>query len=242
MTIPVTWIKRAVGILLLPACLVTTLAFFDTFTATAIDHGFWRSQEFWFFALGVVLWLIWFWGLPRPMTLYVLGHELTHAFFILLCGGRIEEFRIGSDGGHVVTNRNNVLISLSPYFVPFYSIVVIAGFVVAGQFTDLTRVHDGAVYGIADFKLSWLLFGLIGLTWGFHLTFTVWMIGKDQPDLRENGVFFSLVLIFLANLLAITGGLVVASPDATVAAFASRWWTEAEAIWAWTGHAAASLL
>ena len=50
------------------------------------------------------------------------------------------------------------------------------------------------------------LFALIGLTWTFHLTFTVWMIFKNQPDLRQNGTFFSLTLIYLVNLVIILLG------------------------------------
>ena len=47
----------------------------------------------------------------------------------------------------------------------------------------------------------------IGITWGFHLTFTVSMIGVGQQDLKGEGVFFSLVVIILLNLLLIDAGL-----------------------------------
>ena len=30
------------------------------------------------------------------------------------------------------------------------------------------------------------------------------MIPRDQPDLKENGVFFSLVVIYLANVVVIS--------------------------------------
>ena len=33
------------------------------------------------------------------------------------------------------------------------------------------------------------------------MLWTLWMIPRDQPDLRENGTFLSLVIIYLANLL-----------------------------------------
>ena len=44
-------------------------------------------------------------------------------------------------------------------------------------------------------------YALIGGTWSFHMLWTLWMIPRDQPDLRENGTFLSLVIIYLANLL-----------------------------------------
>ena len=44
-------------------------------------------------------------------------------------------------------------------------------------------------------------YAMIGSTWSFHMLWTLWMIPRDQPDLRENGTFLSLVIIYLANLL-----------------------------------------
>jgi len=242
MRIPLTWLKLVAGVLMLPLCLVTALAFFDTFMVAAVDRGFWRAQEFWFFGLGVLVWGIAFWGLPRPVSAYVFGHELTHAFFILLCGGRIEKFKTGPGGGYVVTDKNNVAISLSPYFVPIYTVVVILGFAVLALFVDVTRVYPDVLYGVADFKPAWVLFALIGVTWGFHLTFTVWMIAKDQPDLRENGVFFSLVLIFLINLLVISAGLVFASPETTFREFGENWVSSMRGLGGWLGKASESVL
>ncbi|CAN5213831.1 hypothetical protein BH23VER1_BH23VER1_07650 [soil metagenome] len=241
-TVPVTWLKAGFGVVLAPVCLVTALAFFDTFTAAAIDRGLWKAAELWYFALGVLLWLISFFTLPRPLTAYVLGHELTHAFFVIVCGGRIRDFHFDRRGGFVVTDRNNTLISLSPYFVPFYTVMAMLAFGLVTPFVDVTHLYANAVYGIASFKWTWLLFALVGFTWAFHLTFTVWMIGKDQPDLRENGVFFSLVLIFLVNLLVVAGGLIVASPETTLDDFAASWTANASGIWLWMQHAAASAL
>ena len=43
------------------------------------------------------------------------------------------------------------------------------------------------------------MYFLLGGGWLFHLLWTIWMIPQDQPDLQENGTFFSLVFIVLAN-------------------------------------------
>jgi hypothetical protein len=62
---------------------------------------------------------------------------------------------------------------------------------------------------------------VIGATWAFHFTFTCWMIPKNQTDLRDQGTFFSLVLIYLMNLILLSTMLVLASPQITFAAFSA---------------------
>ncbi|MCX7869536.1 MAG: hypothetical protein N2322_06240, partial [Terrimicrobiaceae bacterium] len=59
-------------------------------------------------------------------------------------------------------------------------------------------------------------------TWAFHLTFTCWMIPKGQPDLRYGGTLFSLIVIYLMNLLLLSGLLVLASPQVSLRGFASE--------------------
>jgi hypothetical protein len=64
-----------------------------------------------------------------------------------------------------------------------------------------------------------LLFALVGVTWAFHFTFTCWMIPKNQSDLSDNGTIFSLVFIYLINLLLLSAMLIIASPRITFASF-----------------------
>jgi hypothetical protein len=66
-----------------------------------------------------------------------------------------------------------------------------------------------------------LLYALVGVTWAFHLTFTCWMIPKNQTDLSDNGTIFSLVVIYLINLLLLSAMLIIASPRITFASFAT---------------------
>jgi hypothetical protein len=67
--------------------------------------------------------------------------------------------------------------------------------------------------------LQWL-FLLLGATWAFHLTFTIWMIPKGQTDLTSHGVFFSLVIIYLMNVILLSVFLVVAAPDLSFFSYA----------------------
>jgi hypothetical protein len=208
LVVPTRWVKFVIGLFLLPVCVVLTQTFFTAFARATVAQRLWTGEEFWFFALGALLWLIAFFGLPRPILLYVFGHELTHALWVWLMGGRVSRFRVSREGGHIVTSRTNFWIALAPYFFPLYSILAIAVYGIAGRFVN---VHP---YG------RWL-YAAIGVTWAFHFTFTCWMIPKNQTDLRDHGTFFSLVVIYLMNLLLLSVMLVLASPQITFASFGS---------------------
>jgi hypothetical protein len=199
--VPTRWVKFVFALFLLPVCAVLTQTFFTAF-ARATSQGLWIAEGFWFFSLGVILWLIAFFGLSRPTILYVFGHELTHALWVWAMGGRVSRFRVGRDGGHIVTNKNNFLIALAPYFFPLYSILVIAAYGVFSLFYDVRP------YGR-------LLYAAIGVTWAFHFTFTCWMIPKNQTDLSDHGTFFSLVVIYLMNLMLLSVMLVLAARQVT---------------------------
>src|SRR5438477_3086880 len=206
LTVPTRWVKNIVAVFLLPWCAILTQTFFTAFTRATIDQRLWAGAEFWFFSLGVVLWLIAFVGLPQPVIIYVFGHEVTHVVWVWLMGGRVSKFRVSGDGGHIVTNRTNFVIALAPYFFPLYSLLAILAYGIASLFVNV------APYGQ-------LLYAVLGITWAFHLTFTCWMIPKNQTDLSDHGTFFSLVFIYLMNLVLLSVLLVIASPQITFASF-----------------------
>jgi hypothetical protein len=206
LTVPTRWVKNIIAVFLLPWCAILTQTFFTAFTRATIHQQLWAGAEFWFFTLGAVLWLIAFFGLPRPVIIYVFGHELTHVLWVWLMGGRVSKFRVSGDGGHIVTNRTNFLIALAPYFFPLYSLLAILVYGTASFFMNI------APYGQ-------LLYAILGITWAFHLTFTCWMIPKNQTDLSDHGTFFSLVFIYLMNLVLLSVLLVIASPQITFAGF-----------------------
>ncbi len=206
MTVPTKWVKFIIAIFLLPICAVLSQTFFTAFARATVAQRLWTGEEFWFFSLGAVLWLIAFFGLPRPVILYVFGHELTHALWVWLMGGRVTRFRVGRQGGHIITDRTNFWIALAPYFFPLYSILAIALYGAVSLFINVRP------YGQ-------LLYAAIGVTWAFQFTFTCWMILKNQSDLSDHGTFFSLVVIYLMNLVLLTIMLILASPQITFAGF-----------------------
>jgi hypothetical protein len=205
-TVPTRWVKFVVGLFLLPPALVLTQTFFTAFAHATINEAFWATVEFWFFSLGLVIWLVAFLGLPRPLWIYVFGHELTHALWVLIQGGKVSEFKITQQGGHILSDRINTWIALAPYFFPIYSLLVIAIYGAAGLFWDVTPLRP-------------VLYMLIGATWGFHISFTLWMIPRGQTDLTYGGTFFSLVVIYILNLIVLAIFLIAASPGITLAGF-----------------------
>ncbi len=201
LTVPTRWLKFVAALLLLPVCWVASKTFFEEFTLAGRVHHLWTTEEFYFFALGGLLWLIAFFGLPRPLVIYVFGHELTHALWVWLQFGQVSEFRVGRDGGYIIADRRDFLVSLAPYFFPLYSIAAI------GIYWGISRFYPDA------WAYHRWLYGVLGATWAFHFTFTCWMIPKQQTDLLLHGTFFSLVVIYLANLAVLTVLLIVACPQ-----------------------------
>ena len=206
LTLPTRWVKFVFAIFLLPICAILSQTFFTAFARATVTQRLWAGEEFWFFSLGAVLWLIAFFGLPRPILIYVFGHELTHALWVWLMGGRVSRFRVSHDGGHIVTSKANFWIALAPYFFPIYSILAIAIYGALSLFLNMQP------YGR-------VLYAAIGGTWAFHFTFTCWMIPKNQTDLSDQGTFFSLVVIYLMNLLLLSVMLILASSQISFAGF-----------------------
>src|ERR1043165_9902388 len=102
-----------VAILLLPVCAGAALALGQVVRASG------RAETIWVAMLaGAACWLAIYLLLPKPMWVYVFGHELTHAVSALAFGGKVKKFKATSKGGHVVITKTNFFIALAPYFLP----------------------------------------------------------------------------------------------------------------------------
>lgn len=216
------------ALFLLPFCWVTSWTFLTSFSHATVKQGFWQSSQFWYFIVGAILMLGWFWsGLAKSffLYLYVFGHELTHAAFVKCFGGRVLDIEWSSTGGHVTTNKTNWVIALSPYFVPFWTIIAVIIYVAASLPFEITHTGNLVFYGV------------IGATWTFHLAWTLWMIPRDQPDLQDNGTFLSLVLIYFGNLVVLITLLCFAAPSPvdSIRSFAYSW-SGTAATWAQDTH------
>ena len=171
---------------------------------SAAPAGHWRETWFLSFAAGFVTWFVIYCFLPRTMWLYVLGHEFTHALAAMMVGGKIHAFQVSAKGGHVVTDRVNWWITLSPYFVPLYALIWMALWLSVDFWYPLK--HYQAI----------LYFGL-GVLWCFHLTFTFSMFHFKQTDLSSQGIVFSGVIILLINLAFFLLLFMVLAHDLTMA-------------------------
>jgi hypothetical protein len=201
------WSKLIVGILLLPACVGGAWALERVLRASGQADTFWVAV-----VAGAGCWLSIYLLLPKPMWVYVFGHELTHALWTWLLGGRVKKFKASSSGGHVVVTKNNFLIALAPYFFPLYAILVVAAFVVGAWLWHWERC---AVW----FHL------LLGAAYAFHITLTWHILKAEQTDISEQGYVFSAVVIFLGNLLVLIIGVPLLTGKVGVVT-ALQWWLD----------------
>lgn len=126
----------------------------------------------------------------KPIYLYVLGHELTHALSSLLCGGRVKSINVSSQGGRVLTTKSNLIITLAPYLIPIYTVILLL------MYLGLSLVIDVQNY-------LYLFIFLIGFSLAFHVVLTVDCLKKKQPDILKSGTPFSLFLIYIVNICVI---------------------------------------
>src|SRR6058998_937013 len=175
------WVKTIIAILLLPLCIGLTNALVMVLRASGGANTVWVPM-----LAGAACWLVILLLLPKPMWIYVFGHELTHALWAWLFGGRVRKFKATSQGGHVVVSKNNFLITLAPYFFPLYVALVVLVFMVGHWIWGWTRY------------LVWFHL-LIGAAYAFHLTLTCHALRTRQSDITQQGYLFSAVIIWLGN-------------------------------------------
>jgi hypothetical protein len=229
-----TWFA---SLILFPVAVISLFTIVEmVFMANQKTH-FWRTAEFLIFVLGGVTWALCYWFGWRPIKSYVFAHEFTHLVIARAFGGKIYDWRVSAEGGYVETNKSNTWITLGPYLVPFYTLIVLVGFGAVGLFVDMSRWQP---LQIADMTLHyrwvWLLDWLVGFTWCYHLTFTVQTIHIEQGDLTRNGEFFSLMLIFIVNLALIAGLFVAATPGVDLHEVGNVWLDMAKSGWRLAAH------
>jgi hypothetical protein len=191
--------KFLTGLLLLPLCAALTMTLGRAIVILAQSPTRLPLLPAFAAVAGIVIWAIIWLFLPPLTRTYVLGHELTHALWTLLFGGRPSALKVTDRGGSVKVSKNNVWITLAPYFFPLYTFLVALLWLLAMWLVPAVQPYS-AVF------LFW-----IGLTWSFHLTFTLRFLAYNQPDVREHGRLFSYSLIYALNLLSICAALVAVS-------------------------------
>ncbi len=199
------WCKTIVAIALLPVCIGAAWALWRVLQASGAADTIWVPA-----LSGAACWLVIYLLLPKPMWVYVVGHELTHALWTWAMGGRVKKFKASAKGGHVVVTKSNFLIALAPYFFPLYAVLVLAGFV-CGRL----------VWGWHGYEVWFHL--LLGAAYAFHVTLTWHILKSSQSDITEQGYLFSAVVIFLGNSSVLLLGIPLLADKAGVVT-ALGWW------------------
>ena len=201
------WFKLIVGVLLLPLCVGAALALWRVLRASGSADTLWVS-----FVSGVGCWVVIYLLLPKPMWIYVFGHELTHALWTWALGGKVKKFKASSKGGHVIVTKNNFLIALAPYFFPLYAVIVVAFFCIGNWFWHWQPY------------MVWFHL-LLGASYGFHVTLTWHILKNSQSDITEQGYLFSAVVIFLGNVAILLLAIPLLTGRVPLLG-ALRWWGE----------------
>ena len=216
------WAKTVVALLLLPLCWGAARALARVVSASG------QADTVWVALLGgAACWWAIYLMLPKPMWVYVFGHELTHAISTWLCGGSVRRFKVTSDGGQVVVSKTNFVIALAPYFVPLYAILVVTVFWVI-NLLGAWRVHP------VWFHL------LLGAAYAFHLTLTWHILQTCQTDITGQGYSFSAVIIFLGNVLVLLAGIPLLTQRVGVLTALAWWVSDSIAGLGWIANAFSS--
>jgi len=196
------------GLVLLPACVALTVT-----CVRAIALAGDLSSNLLFFGIGFVSHLVIFLLFNKPMRTYVIGHELTHALWVVLMRGRVKRIKVNKRSGYIRATKINPFIALAPYFFPIYMLAVLG------------------VYGLLTLVLpvkSWFNFVLaaVGFTWSFHLLLNTWMLARHQDDVRVAGAVFSYIAIYLLNIIVLALLLCFVSTSISIEGLARVGWRD----------------
>jgi len=163
---------------------------------------------------GVILYLLLHILFKKPMTLYIFGHELTHALAGFLSGYRLDSLFVSGKGGEVVLSDTNVFVVLAPYVVPLYTAGVVGLYALIRCYASLPMP-------------PWWVIFLVSFTLTFHGALTAHALWQDQPDMNHAGLLFSLTFILLGHAVILALFLKVLFPEAVfLKTYAAHGWND----------------
>lgn len=211
-TLRIYWGRLISAIIIIPGAIAVFSVFIDCF------KNF--SHSYIPFLLGFIGYTLTYPVFRKPLTGYVIGHELTHVLGIWLSRGEIYSVKIGKSGGMVKTDRINVWTALLPYFFPLYTFLVLGIYYILSILWNISRYFN------------WVIF-ILGITWAFHLWMTIHILRQKQPDIRYSGRIFSAVIIFTVNIIVLTFLLIIISPDISISEFFLEFWNKVLGVYLW---------
>jgi len=96
--------------------------------------------------------------------------------------------KVSNEGGSVETSKPNFFVTISPYFIPIYTIVTSLAYFTLSKFYDVSSYLPLFIFAI-------------GFTFTMHIIMTVESLKVVQPDLLKTGYVLSLALIYVLNVL-----------------------------------------
>lgn len=205
-------IKFIIGVVALPLAYGVTLAFYKN--AILISE---LAKRLDYFIWGIVIYVILHLLFYKPTYFYVLGHEAVHAGMAWIFGGKIKSIKVSEDGGAVKTDKSNFVIELAPYFIPIYAIIItVVYFVIASSYAI-----NGALFVF-----------LIGFALAFHIISTIEIMKIRQPDIVKSGYFFSIIMVYVINIIVIALIFSLVFPGFSIKKFFLDVWSSSRYIYA----------
>ncbi|MDR2818136.1 MAG: hypothetical protein LBB37_01675 [Endomicrobium sp.] len=178
------FLRNIIAFIAVPAVFAMGYTLAKNFLFFSISSGG-KYIPFW---IGVFSYITFQVVLYKPIKTYIFGHEISHAIAGILSGAKIKKFNVDESSGNVVLTKDNIWITLAPYFFPIYTLAIIIVYVCLGWFMDIKQLY------------GYYLF-LIGFFVSFHIALTVYILSIEQPDLKVYGTFFSYVVILVVNIV-----------------------------------------
>jgi len=112
-------------------------------------------------------------------------HELTHALFAMTFNNKVLNFQVTAGEGGAVqgVGKGNWAISLSPYFFPVHTVILML------------------VSTIASYSWQAYLNLFVAVSYAFYLLTQKRDLGFHQTDLRKTGILYSTIMIIELNLI-----------------------------------------
>ncbi|MDB4349625.1 hypothetical protein OAA99_01575 [Omnitrophica bacterium] len=178
--------KALIGIILIPVVIGISISFFESLTGI----GEAKNTGSKIFLLGALSYVIMHLFIIKPNYIYTLGHEIMHVVATWLCGGGVRSFKVTKEGGAVEATKSNTFINLSPYFVPTFTLILSILYFIIPVFLKIKNLQT-------------IYFFAAGFTLALHLVFTADVLKREQPDIINTGYLFSLVMIYIVNVLLV---------------------------------------
>ena len=143
-----------------------------------------QSLKFFLIGFGVFL-PLWFGWFKRNHFFSTFEHELTHLLVGLLFFKKPSRFHATeNEGGHIILQSSNFLITLAPYFLPTFAMLLLP------------------LYLIINAEFYKYFFAVLGFLTSYHVFSTLQEFGFHQTDITRTGKVFSCFFLVFANIIS----------------------------------------